>query len=410
MDAACRRNLYKIFDPESLSFLKYIVFFLLLLLCSCAQFSQVPDGKKFFSHDGSAIARVEKGVVYTNGVKSALKFDGIERSGIVFSKDGKHFSYLGIRGNKIYFVINETEYGPYDGCSSSGIQSAPEGSGMGVGMIKNSKWVVNINGQERGPYEKIQKMSPLFSNNGEHIAYGALKDEKWMMIWDGVDGKAYDSLSFPAFSNQGNHMAYAAEKSGKWLLIRDGQESQQYNAFLNGSPAFLPNGKLIYSTRKNYKWYVRINDRIIKRYDKILKPGILVSPDRSTVALVGIRADRMYALINGIEQGPFDRIGIWDDDADSVIRLIASLEPSVHNPDQAVPRRQEVKSTLVFSNDGQHYAYLADLGDQSFIIVNGAKFLEVPIGEVKSIKFTADSKSIEYELRSEKSKNVVRLY
>lgn len=217
---------------------------------------------------------------------------------------------------------------------------------------------VLIDGQSVEGYDNVAWHSLVFSPNGKHFAFVANKDGKKICVRDGVAGHAYeqigrygtDSGRALSYSPDSLHLGYAARENGKWFVVLDDipgpgfdsvdgmmltrYEKKVFDGFTKwesktwgGSdcPQFSADGRHVFylGQRKDDQ-----GNRFVLVLDGKLGPayeafwGAHLCPD-GEVAYVGI---------NG-----FDAQVVFD----------------------GVPEIAKGGSTLLFSRDGKHHAYIA---------------------------------------------------
>ena len=62
----------------------------------------------------------------------------------------------------------------------------------------------------------------VFSPDSKRVAYGVKRGEKVFVVVDGVEGKEYNWVGWPAFSPNSQRAAYAMQRGGKWLVVVTG--------------------------------------------------------------------------------------------------------------------------------------------------------------------------------------------
>jgi Tol biopolymer transport system component len=174
----------------------------------------------FFSPDSNRLVYKVRVNVENEGLRSFVIVDGIEENqytnvgNIVFSPDSSRLVYVASPSRWSQMVVENRSEG------------------------KRYSW------DETDSSNSYVK--PVFSVNGEHLAYTAkvwlpeIKSNKWVLVYDGREGKQYDSITRFMFSPDGNHMVYVAnnlkdksnESSWRWYVVIDGAE-REYTRLLS---------------------------------------------------------------------------------------------------------------------------------------------------------------------------------
>jgi hypothetical protein len=162
---------------------------------------------------------------------------------------------------------------------------------------------------------------PTFSPDGKRLAVGLKRRRKWLMWIDGKLHGPYGSLisSEPRFSADSKHVVYAAVlDNGERRVHIDGRPGPNWRGG-TWSPWISANGKTVaYRIGLNHKQAVVVNGKPGAAYAWVSEP--VVSADGAVVAYRTNRGGRFtgrlpvpaggkwWVVVNGIEEGPYDRV------------------------------------------------------------------------------------------------------
>ncbi len=165
---------------------------------------------------------------------------------------------------------------------------------------------------------------------------------------------------FPIFSTDGEHLAYSNGKEHEYFMILDGKEQKHY--YKVGSPTFSPDGKLAYAAEDDTSTFVVINGEEGKHYPGVnldsYSSSLVFSKDGTQEAHIVTQGKMLpdyheFIVLNGKGQSPF----------------------------------QQVESPI-FSPDGKHLAYIASLGKEKFVVLDGKKIGKHYTGRISSLGFS----------------------
>src|SRR5262245_35768024 len=109
---------------------------------------------------------------------------------------------------------------------------------------------MNLDGNEEKPYRKRRKL--CFKPDSPRVTEPAWHANKPFVVADGVPGKAYDMIGYPAqpFSPDSRRIAYLAARDGKQMAVIDGKEEGACEeiAWLWFSP---DSGRVAYRARRD---------------------------------------------------------------------------------------------------------------------------------------------------------------
>jgi hypothetical protein len=284
----------------------------------------------FLSADGEHLAcAIRKGtnwVVSVDG-KESTPWDSISELDLDgpaagFSPDGRHFTYVGQRGQKFFVVVDQKEY-PTDGFYCAAF--SPDTRHMAFvrtttaqdGRRRNCVVLDGVAGKEfPGEIEHL-----TFSPDGNKLAY-RVKERmgvEYFVLHGGPEFDDYDAQRDFEFSPDSKHYAFLGARSGATYFVVDGKANLKSMNGMGGG------------FRSDYFTF---------------------SPDSERWAYISERERSHYAVISGFEYGPYDFIG---------------------EPDE--------EEYIYFSPDNRHFAFMAtrdywtnNYSGRQFLVVDGRDY------------------------------------
>lgn len=242
---------------------------LIILLEIPEKYSNIQDFA--VSKDGNRLAYIvrEKGseefVVFDR--KEQPRYDKITQLG--WSEDGSRISYIGEKNSQSYVIIGDKKFGPYAGISSFLFDSKKERFACVV--QKDNKLQAVIDGIAGDYYAWID--SPVFSPNGKTVAYRARtnKDGEYDILV--VEGKVkkFENIMPLVFSPDGKNLAYSIRNSNgnSQLMINDKAVGKSYKSTISYY-FFSPDSKdIAYAVYDGGKEFVVYGDKIGDNYEGI---------------------------------------------------------------------------------------------------------------------------------------------
>jgi hypothetical protein len=349
---------------------------------------------------------------YVDG-KPGEKYDQILTVPPVVTADGKHWAYAARRSSDWFAVVDGKEYGPYTGVPplvtarlsdnnqpapfnmtpNNPIVFSPDGKHFAfVGQKGNQGSVVVEDGKEIASGQVDSTASLLFSKEGDHLAF-MMRDnsgDSWVVV-DGVPAPKYKQIGHMFFSDDGRHLIYvAAPTYGKYTLVVDGKAGPVSSGI--GTDAI--GRSVLVSPDASHIAYTAINSgngsgtNVVLIDGKIVysttaqQTGVWMSPDGKTIAYLHGAQGGVSLVVNGKpgqEYAAFQDIRFAPDG--HVIYTMRAAQTSklfVIDGDKESDAYDEVDlNTLQFSRDGKHMAYAASADTSSFAVLDGKKFATV---------------------------------
>lgn len=310
-------------------------------------------GALSFSGDGrhvSYAAGANKREFFMIDGVTGEEYDRVISPSFVFSPDGKHFAYGGIREEKKKVVV-VVDWREQFVCDEMGLPLfSPDSQRLAYTIRRDKTMSVVLDGKELPAYDDVSADSLRFSPDSQRLAYTAVrlspaKDEKGKdgviaRVFYVVDGKElhnYEQLLVGSliFSPDSKHFAYIAVKEGRFTVVRDGVEGLDYQdvRLMQYSP---DSTTLAYLGLRDGKCFAVVNGQESAKYSTCV--NLVISPDSKHIACVAERNNEVFMVLDGVEGEHYDGI---------------------------------VADTAVFSADGKHLGYEARDAKRSFIVVDG---------------------------------------
>jgi len=299
----------------------------------------------------------------------------------IFSPHSKRLAYTALQSDGQHVLVMEATQAPgkpYERIFEGTLVFSPDSQRLAYGARQGDKWYLVVGGQETGgqetgPYDFLGSATGIhFSPSGTHVACAALLGKQWCLVLDGKPQKPYDNIGELASSADGRRLAYAALSGKKWRVVADGKQHKPYDAIGKDSLQFGPgSATLAYAAKSEGKWLVVAGGEEGRPYDGIGQ--MLFSPNGRLLACVARVASSEMVVLNTRAQRVFDRVG---------------------------------GGTLVFSADSDRLGYIARVGRQSHVVIDGKVLGEErksPYDMVAYLTFTPDGKQYVYAATSGKT-------
>jgi hypothetical protein len=263
-----------------------------------------------------------------------------------------------------------------------------------------SEWILVLDGQEKSS-GYTRATSVAFQPDGYSIAFCACREKKCRLTVDGADtGAEFDDISYARYSPDGKHIAFFARRSKKWVAIVDGKEfGPELDDIWFPSWGFhRASGKFFFTGRLKNDWLHVIDGVSTPGFEVISLPAF--SRDGAHYAYSGANAkgglkkQKIFGsiVLDGQTVASYEgkgMIGEWSalgGSREIMLGGVRSLSTDFHgvsapefNPDgklvyaarrdkgdvavfvgsDAGPGFDEVLTPVVFTEDSQHFAYVA---------------------------------------------------
>jgi hypothetical protein len=337
-----------------------------------------------------------------------------------------HACYIGVRDREKFVVLDGVAFGPYDELLAPGLRFGPDGQHLASIVRKAGRTFVTFDGVPGRAYGHASDL--VFSPDGRRIAYVAGKgtgagaaaggegvvvdatelpqfrsiikvgfSPEGSRVWylasagrgcaavvDQQAGPVYEEIGPPApsrafpivFSPDGRRVAYRARAEGGWRVVVDGQPEAGFTSILEG-PEFSADGKTVaYVAKTEGKTVLVVNGTATPPYNSI--QGLKFGPNGKHSACVARIAERgtdgrfvrrSTLLLDGREWGSYGFIDpkslVFSDDGNHLAYVAARPAPAGEIPGpffqvvdgQEAPVSGEDLTPCVFSPDSKHYAF-----------------------------------------------------
>lgn len=452
------------------------------LSSSVAEVSLVPPASEIWtslipksltvSPDGEAVAFA---VGLTDGHAACLarggaltpsaRYDGVGQ-GLVFSPDGKRFSFVGVRGSRHHVVVDGTEGPGFDGIATCTPVFSKDGRRCAYVGLRDLKQLAVVDGVAHTPYDGIVDGSPTFSPDGRHFAYcarlgktafvvldgkpldsswnglgtlafsadggllahaawqtrrrwlGAAKAE-WSVVVNGKGGPAFDGIGrgYPLLSPVGARVAYVAIAGAAQLVVVDEREQPRFDAILVG-PRFSRDGRrVLYVAKVRGRHALVVDGDTVRAHDGMGEP--VFSPDGMRVAYAAKDDGRWYVFVDDRALGPFHNLDTGSltfspDSRRLAFRVVTPEGETMRLADEDLPCAvYDGVDWPVFSPDSRRVAWGARGSSEGFLVVDGREsshryHMACPNGSparfvsADTVQFLAVSKQLGYTLVRER--------
>ncbi len=315
-----------------------------------------------------AILRKGKWVVVKDGSEGSA-LDSILAGSLAFSPDGSHLAYAGTLSGSSYVVMDGLAGPGYDGIAELSF-SADSQHWVYIGRTGSLVRIVG-DGNEGPTHDEIQE--PRLSSSGGRLAYAARDGREWHVLSDGEKGPVFDAVHSLTFDPSGKSLAYVGIFDRRAAVVRDGKRGEAYDEIVTGSLVFSPDGRdLAFMAVQGGRMAAVLNGLPGPWNESV--SNLAFDPCDGALIYIQGEGEMCRWVRNGVPgtdwtwigQGVFSpgcRFGYIARGKDGMRVLIDGKE---------FPVDLAVDGSLVFSDDGKHWACLA--GDSKikklFVIVD----------------------------------------
>lgn len=298
------------------------------------------------------------------------RFDGLLKDTLRFGPASKQLVYVAQRGSKVHVVLDHEMGDGYDGVGQ--LSFSDDGRHLAYLARRGSFAHVVVDGVIGPPYHRIGELR--IGLNG-HIGYLAIGARGHVAVINGVESAPAERMVSLSFSSDGRRFAYVAFRTEQWFVEFNGTSEGPYQGIAAGSLAFSPDGtRIAYAAKRAERWYIVLDGQEIGPYDGT--GAIAFDVDGSRSAHVSYRGEQAIVVIDGDERPA----GRW---AGNLVlgrhrerfaylsiqgaKMLAVVDGSVY------PFSLIVDGSLMFSDDGRHWACVAAVDESSgfWLVVDG---------------------------------------
>jgi Tol biopolymer transport system component len=198
--------------------------------------------------------------------------------------------------------------------------------------------LVCVDGKKRPQvFDGIGRPGIIWSPDSRRVAYAGKIGRVCSVFLNGKKGPVFDDVYGVTFSPDGRRWAYMARKGQQWFVMIDGKKTRAYEGAGIDGPKFSPDSRHIAYTAKDGNDWIVCED--------------------------GTERAR-YPAVHHLTYSPKGGIGYYAKDEDGRSMVIID--------GQVVGSHESMGQTgIVFSSDGEHYAYSARDGADWFAVHNG---------------------------------------
>ncbi len=380
----------------------------------------VPSSLKV-SRDGRTVVYTKnvdnKQVVVVNGKEESAKYKQLGAYYVTISPDGKRLAYIvhDDEADSLFAVIDGKEDKPYQDIGIGTPIFSEDSLHVAYTAFSEGKWLVVVDGLEGAKYDAIDSSTFKFSPSGNEVSYKAKTEGKWHIVRGDMKGKPYDDIIAGSlyYSPDGNHLAYCAIRDGMYLVVKDGEEGLEYNNVFLDKNSFSYDSKHFAFLASDMKTgFVVLDGKELTHYWGIGYGSSAFSPDNKRLAYAAIlkgcehthserekdeeahQAEEEWCIVvDGVEGKIYNIVTppVFSPDSARIAYFTYSFDKGSEKKSILTPKEksepgwvlvvdgveQKEKyenigmSTLVFSPDSKHVAFVAKAGDKLTVVVDG---------------------------------------
>lgn len=332
--------------------------------------------------------------------------------GLNFSLNGQRTAYFNKNDHNIHLVLDGQEGSACDCSYALDPVFSPDSKKVAFVARKNNKYKVVVDKAESELYDRVGKDGRtldlysdeiiFFSPDSQKYAFIAKKDGKEFVVINGVTGKAYSGIKDLRISPD-NRIFYIAETEEKQVVV-DEIEGKMYSAVSAATLRFSADGKRSgYIASAGSQNFLVIDGQEIVIEEGVNPQDFIFSPDGQSFSYIAKQADDTFYNVTGGVKGTARNYNSAADLAYSpdgkklaYKAFYTDKGASVFTGEEEgkLYERLSEASPIVFSSDSQKIAYVAQKGEELFVVLNSSE--EKSYQEIRNITFSADSKNIFY--------------
>lgn len=414
-----------------MSSFRWLIFLLALFVCGCSKEYLV-----WYGHSPDRVHRVEiiekdkRQQLKMNSILSQPYF-GVALETIVFSDDSQRFAYAAETEDGWIVVVDGVHSRPWTGIGE--VLFGPEQQLVYVAAASEG-WQVVLEGVPSDSFEAVMQGSLTFSPLGNHLAYVVVEGDKFCVVADGEFSPLYDAIGMLRFGQEGKRLAYISRVGDQQYLAIDDQLLGPFDLLADFTLG--PNGRLGMLIRDDDGWRAVVDGQKSEAFGNLSSiqfsqggqyayaaerddSWFIVRDGESSLAFSSVRqltfageslfyeaswGDEYFIVSDTIRGPSLKWIGRLTVSPDG-LHLAYLGQPwkgsvSVFHNDTVNSVSHALNGTLVFSDDYQHWACLAqDEVDGGIDIVIDGQFRQpFDLEEMMAlIMLTPDASSTQHE-------------
>jgi len=336
---------------------------------------------------------------------------------MAWSPDGRHFALAGRRAGRWQVVRDFAEGPEWDGVAS--LAFSPDGRELVYAALEAGRWRVVRNGVAGRAFDALVEGSVGWSPDGRRFGYAAVEgacarvvigeelhpchtsvrsvtladsadqdtfvvvDRATPMVLHGSQSYAMPGLLSYAADARCGRWATVLEANGAHVVVEQGAEVDR--AFEVANLALAPDGRLVYTARREDGWRFVLEGRAEGPYPEIHTP--VFSRDGARHGYVASTADGATVVVDGVRQGAWRAAEgiVFSPDGDRVAWAARRGEAALIVCDgRAYEFDVVVETAIAFSSSGAHWAGL--VGDRRrrelSIVVDGERHIPFDSAEL----------------------------
>ncbi len=329
-----------------------------------------PDGRSIaYSVSGSG-----KMTVVHNGVESE-PYDGLSEPSLQFSPDSSHFTFVAKRGDDMIVVLDGEEHA-HPNISEHGVTFSSDGSRVAwVAATETQEIQAFVDGKPDEPFDSIGEVT--FSPDNQHYAYVAKRSGLPTVVLDGVEGDYFDEIRQLTWSNVGGHLFCVARSGEVDLIVRDTEIVTECSRFGRAGFTFPKNAdRYAIAVYQGDMWHMLVDGELHEGFKNVF-PGASFSDDgRHLVYAAGRGRGHLLVLDGEVRRDyvfDFVSFGPKPDQMAYVVRNGDQFQVVVDGVEHDFLFDQILPPGVMFSDDGEHIAYAAKVGERKAVVYDGKR-------------------------------------
>ena len=175
-------------------------------------------------------------------------------------------------------------------------------------------------------------------------------------------------------NKDGSHIVYAVDNALQSCLVTDGVEGPKFDNIFMESVAMSPDGKHVsFSARKGNQWFLVMDGKQSQPYDSAPPLKVAYAPDGAHWASAGVRNGDFLLIRDGRDTFAYDSVDIliFSNQGNHFAYAARMGNRSFFSVDDKLQTPYDYVFAPVFSKDGEHFAYIAVDAGKAFVVADG---------------------------------------